>query len=238
MRQASGIRYLLVLAVVLTLAACNSYAYYPTRSKAVSPPPGEGGAAPAQPAPTAAPPDLAQQVRALDARVQQLENRLADIEAQGSAPPARVGRHTPERPRARGTASAYGYPPPTTNAEKLYVEAYRLYQKKKYAASREKFAQYLKSQPRGPKAPDARFYLAYSFVHEGKHKEAAVEFNKLVNQYPQSNLAPAALKQQALAYKAENRTRLYQSTLKKLARAYPKSPEGHEAQKLLKEGGR
>jgi TolA-binding protein len=65
-----------------------------------------------------------------------------------------------------------------------------------------------------------------------------VEFNKLVTQHPKSNLAPAALKQQALAYKAGNRTKLYQSTLKKLAQAYPKSPEGHEAQKLLKEGGR
>ena len=238
MRQASGIRYLLVLAVVLTLAACNSYAYYPARSKTVTPPPGNGEAPTAQPTPTPAPPDLAQQVKALEARVQQLETRLAETEAQGPAAPPGAGHRTPERPSAKGTAESSGYPPPAAATDKLYVEAYRLYQKKKYAAARDKFAKYLKSQPQGPKAPDARFYLAYSFVHEGKHKEAAVEFNKLVNQFPKSNLAPSALKQQALAYKADNQTKLYQNTLKKLAQAYPKSPEGHEAQKLLKEGGR
>jgi TolA-binding protein len=238
MRQASGMRYLVVLAAVLFLAACDPYAYYPARSKTVTPPPGSGGAPPVQPAPTAAPPDLAQQVRSLEARVQQLEARVAETEAQGPAPPARAGRHAPERPSARGTAPPPGYPPPATASEKLYVEAYRLYQKKKYPAARDKFAKYLRSQPRGAKAPDARFYTAYSFVHEGKHKEAAVEFNKLVNQFPKSNLAPAALKQQALAYKADNHPKLYQNTLKKLAHAYPRSPEAREAQKLLKEGAR
>jgi len=238
MRQASGMRYLLVLAVALTLAACNSYAYYPGRSKAVTPPPGSGEAPGAQPAPTPAPPDLAQQVQALEARVQQLETRVAEAEGQSYGAPARAVHRPSERPSAKGTAAASGYPPPATASDKLYVEAYRLYQQKKYIPARDKFAQYLKSQPQGSKAPDARFYLAYSFVHEGKHKEAAVEFNKLVTQHPKSNLAPAALKQQALAYKADNRTKLYQSTLKKLALAYPKSPEGHEAQKLLKEGGR
>jgi TolA-binding protein len=165
--------------------------------------------------------------------VQQLETRLAEAEAQVPAAP-----RAKERPGAKGTAPPSGYPPPAAAGDKLYVEAYRLYQQKKYAPARDKFAKYLQNQPQGPKAPDARFYLAYSFVHEGKPKEAAVEFNKLVTQFPKSNLAPAALKQQALAYKADNKTKLYQSTLKKLAQAYPKSPEGQEAQKLLKEGDR
>ncbi len=240
MRQASGMRYLLVLAIVLSMAACNTYAYYPARSKAVTPPPAGEEAAAAQPTPTAPPPpppDLNQRVQALEARVQQLEDRLAAKEAQGYTAPPRARSTAPRSPRE--IAPPPGYPPaPAASGEKLYVEAYRLYQKKKYAPARDKFQQYLKSQPHGPKAADARFYLAYSYVHEGKHRDAALEFNKLVTQHPKSNLAPAALKQQALAYKADNQAKLYQGTLKKLAQAYPKSPEGQEAKKLLKEGGR
>lgn len=239
MRQGSWMWCLVVLAICGSLAACDPYAYYPTRSQSV-PPPGEAGQ-PA-PAPTAAPapapaPNLAQQVQDLQARVQQLETRLAEAEAQRPAGPA-VTRRAPERPSAKAAGAPAGYPPPAADQDKLYVEGYRLYQGKKYAPARDKFAKYLKSQPQGPKASEARYYLAYSFQHEGKHKEAAVEFNKLVTQHPKSSLAPAALKQQALAYKNDNQTKLYQSTLKKLAQAYPKSPEAKEAQKLLKEGGR
>lgn len=237
MRQASGMRYLLVLAAALSMAACNSYAYYPGRSQAVATPPAEGGASAAQPTPTTPPPpDLAQQVQALEARVQHLETRLAEKEGQGYAAPAKPRTVASRSPRE--VAPPPGSPAPAAAADTVYVEGYRLYQKKKYPAARDKFTQYLKSQPHGSKAPDARFYLAYSFAHEGKHKEAAAEFNKLVTQHPKSNLAPTALKQQALAYKADNQTKLYQSTLKKLAQAYPKSPEAQEAQKLLKEGGR
>jgi len=227
----------MVLAVCYSLAACDPYAYYPARSKPMTPPPAEGGTAAAQPAPgpAAAPaPDLAQQVKDLQVRVQQLEARLAE----GEAPIPAATRRGPERPGAKAAGAPAGYPPPAAVGDKLYVEGYRLYQGKKYAAARDKLAKYLKGQPQGPKAPEARYYLAYSFQHEGKNKEAAVEFNKLVTQFPKSNLAPAALKQQAQAYKNDNQTKLYQSTLKKLVQAYPQSPEAKEAQNLLKEGGR
>jgi TolA-binding protein len=235
MRQGSWVRFLVLVAACLYMAACDPYAYYPARSQKVTPPPGEAGPPPPPPAPAPAPaPDLAQQVKDLQARVQQLETRLAEAEGQRPAP-ARRGH---ERPSPKATGAPAGYPPPPGTQDKLYVEGYHLYQGKKYAAARDKFAKYLKSQPRGPKSAEARYYLAYSFQHEGKHKEAAMEFNKLVTQFPKSSLAPAALKQQALAYKADNRIKLYQSTLSKLVKTYPQSPEAREAQKLLKEGGR
>ncbi len=68
----------------------------------------------------------------------------------------------------------------------------RLYHAKKYGEARNQMYQYLKNQPRGPKAPEARYYLADSFYQEGKYQEAAVEFNKLRLQSPKSILAPPA----------------------------------------------
>ena len=114
----------------------------------------------------------------------------------------------------------------------------RLYHAKKYAEAQNQLYLYLKSQPKGPKAPEARYYLADSFYQEGKYQEAAVEFNKLRLQAPKSILAPAGLLRQALCYKNQQQMSAYRSTLQKLVKAYPNSPEAKEAQKMLKEGAK
>jgi tol-pal system protein YbgF len=239
MRQTNGIRCLWVVMLVLFLAGCSeTYAYLPSvgSKPAESPPP--GAAAPeaaAQPAPAAeapAPkPDLAQQVQSLEARVQQMENRLAQMETRPSAPGAAAVK-AKERPSATPSAA----PAPAASGDKVYAEGFRLYQAKKFAPARTKFSQYLKEQPKGPKAPEARYHLADSFYQEGKYQEAAVEFNKLASQSPKSILAPAAMLRQALSYQNLHQTASYRSTLNKLVQAYPKSPEAKEAEKWLKEG--
>jgi tol-pal system protein YbgF len=235
MRQGSliGIRMLVGMALVLLWAGCDTFSYVPLKSKAVIPSettapgtqaPGEQAAAPAatQPRPT-----LDQQVQALEARVQQLEARLAELEQ----PQPAAGPKAPGAP---------GYPKVTaaSASDKSYSEGLRLYQGKKYGPARDKFHQYLKEQPQGPRAAEARYYLADSFYAEGKYKEGAVEFNKMATQFPKSILAPAALLRQAYSYQQLKQTQNYQATLKKLAKTYPNSPEAKEAQKQLKEGAR
>ncbi len=247
MRQASWIRMLVLVFLVFSLAACDTFSYVPLRSTAppvppegtepgaaqpgaagpaaTQPPPGATAAAPTTLAPMAqAQPDLAQQVKDLEARLKQLESRLAEVE-----------RAKPT-PRAKEKSAAAGYPKvPATPPDKSYSEALHLYQAKKYGQARQKFYQYLKDAPLGPKVPEARYHLADSFYQEGKYKEAAVEFHKMASQNPKSILAPAALLRQAYAYKNLNQTTNYHNTLKKLVQAYPKSPEAKEAQKYLKE---
>jgi TolA-binding protein len=230
MRQTAVIRYLVVAALLPLLAAC---ANFPGMRTSMPPPPAEGAPGTAAPAPASAP-DLAQQVQNLEARVQQLEGRVAQLEA-GKKAPAGV------KERALPAPSTPSYPKPaapavsSAAAEKHYTEGMRLYHAKKYGEARKQLYQYLKHQPRGPKAPEARYYLADSFYQEGKYREAGVEFNKLRLQSPKSLLAPAGLLRQALCYKNQHQMSTYRSTLKKLVKAYPNSPEAKEAQKLLKE---
>ena len=114
----------------------------------------------------------------------------------------------------------------------------RLYHAKKYGDARQQLYQYLKNQPKGPKAQEARYYLADSFYQEGKYQEAGVEFNKLRLQFPKSILVPAGLLRQALCYKNQQQLGTYRSTLQKLVKAYPNSPEAKEAQKMLKESSK
>jgi tol-pal system protein YbgF len=250
MRQAHGIRYLAVVMLVLFLAGCTeTYAYLPSvGSKSATPAPGaeaQPTAAPSAPAAEAPapPPDLNQQVAGLEARVQHLESRLAQLESRSPAPAAGPALKTRERPAAL-TASKAVYPAPAPAAapapasDKIYSDGYRLYQAKKYGPARAKFSQYLKEQPKGSKAAEARYYLGDSFYSESKFPEAGAEFNKLVSQSPKSILAPAAMLRQALCYQNQQQPAAYRSTLGKLVQAYPKSPEAKEAAKWLKEGGK
>lgn len=227
MRPARVIGYLTAGALLLLTSAC---ANFPTMRTSMPPPPAEsppGTVAPAQ----ARIADLAQQVQNLEGRVQQLESQVASLQSRQKAPAA-----VKERPLPAPSAAVY--PQPTVSSavlEKYYTEGMRLYHDKKYGPARRSFYDYLKNQPRGPKAPEARYYLADSFYQEGKYRQAAVEFNKLRLQFPQSILAPAGLLRQALCYKNQHQTHTYRGTLKKLVKLYPNSPEAKEALKMLRE---
>jgi len=237
MRQARVVRFVVVAVLPLFLAACGSF---PGMRTSMPPPPAEGepGATAPAPAPTpASAADLAQQVQNLEARVQQLEGQVAQLEAGKKAP-------APAKERALPAPSTPSYPKPaapavsSAAAEKHYTEGMRLYHAKKFGEARNQLYQYLKNQPKGAKAPEARYYLADSFYQEGKYREAAVEFNKLRLQSPKSLLAPAGLLRQALCYKNQQQMSTYRDTLRKLVKAYPNSPEAKEAQKMLKEGSK
>ena len=238
MRQARVIRYLVVTTFLLFLASCGQFPGMRTNMPPVpaEPPPGAAGPAPGQaPAPA---PDLAQQVQNLEARVQQLESQLAQQQSRTAAPapaPASTKPRAQAAPAAAGSPKAAAPAAASPGSDKNYTEGVRLYQAKKYGEAQNQLHQYLKSQPKGPKAPEARYYLADSFYQEGKYQEAGVEFNKLRLQFPQSILAPAGLLRQALCYKNQQQMGTYRSTLQKLVKAFPNSPEAKEAQKMLKE---
>jgi TolA-binding protein len=229
MRPAGVIRHVAMGAVLLLLAGCATY--FPQWGRTSMPPVPENPPGTVTPEQARAA-DLSQQVQNLEARVQQLENRLAALEGHPGAPAT-------AKPHALPAPSTSAYPPAATVSKaagaKYFNEGMRHYHAKKYAEARKQLYLYLKYLPKGPRAAEARYYLADSFYKEGKFREAAVEFNKLRLQFPRSILAPAGLLRQALCYKQQRQMRTYRSTLKKLVKAYPNSPEAKEAQKWLKE---
>jgi tol-pal system protein YbgF len=233
MRQASMIRYLVITTLLLFLAACGRF---PGMRTDMPPPPAEPPPGVAAPPPA---PDLPQQVQNLEVRVQQLESQLAQQQSRPPAPaPAATKPRAVPAPAAAPSPKAAAPAAASPGGDKNYTEGMRLYHAKKYGEAQNQLHQYLKSQPKGPKAPEARYYLADSFYQEGKYQEAGVEFNKLRLQSPNSILAPAGLLRQALCYKNQQQMGTYRSTLQKLVKAYPNSPEAKEAQKMLKESSK
>ena len=252
MRRLNRTWHLLAGMLFFSVAACSTYTYVPSLSKQPPPPEAETSAPLAGPVIEPLGGSPAQQIQALEAKVQKLESRLEELEQRLPAPVAAKETKTagPRPKPAPGekvvaakpagkpqvVAPAPGYPPAPGAPDKAYSEGLSLYQSKKYTLAREKFHQYLNSQPQGAKAPEARYHLADSFFQEKQYKEAAVEFNKVALQHPQNILAPTAMLRQALAYKNLQQTPNYRTTLKKLVQTYPDSPEAQEAQKWLKEG--
>jgi tol-pal system protein YbgF len=114
-----------------------------------------------------------------------------------------------------------------------FQEGMSLHKQKSYGAAKEKFQQFLKDNPKGDKAVEARYYLADSLLQDKKYDEAIVEFNKLVEGQPKSSYAPPALLKQSQAFKAQGKTKIANLVLEKLIADYPKSPEALQARKLL-----
>jgi tol-pal system protein YbgF len=226
MRQSGWLRCLVCGIFLATLAACDTSMVLPRHN----PPPPAGTQVQAPPAAAAPSPEVSQQLRTLEDKVRRLERRVAALE-QCQRPPKAVPV-TPATPRPAERASRTTPPPPS--GDKLYSEGMRFYRAKNYPAARDKFSQYLKSQPRGAKSARALYYSGESFYQEKKYAEAKEEFHKLVQQHPGNILAPTSLLRQAYSYQQLNQKANYTETLKKLVQQYPHSPEAQEARKMLK----
>jgi tol-pal system protein YbgF len=225
MRQSGWLRCLVSGVFLAALAACNTSMLLPQHNP--PPPAGTQVQAPAAVAPS---PEVTQQLRTLEDKVRRLERRVAALE-QCQRPP-KAAPATPVTPRPAERAPRPAPPPPS--GDKLYSEGMHFYRIKNYPAARDKFSQYLKSQPRGAKSAQALYYSGESFYQEKRYTEAKEEFNKLVVQHPGSILAPTALLRQAYSYQQLNQKAKYTETLKKLIQQYPHSPEAQEALKVLK----
>lgn len=185
----------------------------------------------------------------VDKESQAEEPAASEGPAEGQESQAAVPAPTPPTPETSSTPAAplETVPPPgeaspsqapaASPAEvKLFKEGMELYRKKSYSPARQKFQQYLSEHPDGPKAVEARYYLADTFYQERKLSEAIVEFNKVVNQYPQSVLAPPALLKQAFAFQAQGKTKVYNLILEKIVADYPQSRAAQQARNLMASG--
>ena len=133
-----------------------------------------------------------------------MEARLAELEGHQGAPVAAKERAVP----APSTAMYPKSSKPAVSsagADKYYTEGMRLYHAKKYADARHQMYQYLKTQPRGPKAPEARYYLADSFYQEGKYREAGVEFTSCGSSSPRASWPPPAFGARPCAIKTSSK---------------------------------
>ena len=149
MRQARVIRYLVVAALLLLLAACGQFPGMRTNMPPVPAETPPGAPAPAPDQASAPAPDLAQQVQNLEARVQQLESRLAEPEGRRGAPAATKERAVPPPPTSSSPKPAVS----SAAADKNYTEGMRLYHAKKFGDARHQLSPIPEEPAQGPQGP-------------------------------------------------------------------------------------
>jgi tol-pal system protein YbgF len=187
---------------------------------------------------------LKEQLQFLEARVSDLEKRLA------MAAPA-MGEQRP----SSGSAVTSPVPPPTTppvkavpqpvvkvkkepalpEDQKKYNEAMQAMKLKQYEKAIRSFRKFIKTFPGNELNDNAQYWIGESYYAQKKYEEAIIEFEEVIQQYPKGDKVPASLLKEGLAFHALKDNTPARQILKKLIDQFPDSEEAKLAEQKLKD---
>jgi tol-pal system protein YbgF len=114
-----------------------------------------------------------------------------------------------------------------------YDAALKLFRDKKYAGAIAAFKDFIKTYPDSKLAPNAQYWVGYSYYSVKDYKSAVAHQQKLLAVYPASDKAPDALLNVAASQVALNDMAGAKKTLQQVVAQYPGSPAAALASKRL-----
>ncbi|PLY01475.1 MAG: tol-pal system protein YbgF [Desulfuromonas sp.] len=152
----------------------------------------------------------------LNLRIEALELRLGEMNAQPTAPPPT-------------TSTA-----PKDNPETLYTQSLALVREgEDMPAARQGFQSFLKQFPEHALAVNAEYWIGETYYGEKQYKNAILQFQEIIDNYPQHPKVPSTLLKQALAFRALGDGENARLLLEKVVASYPQSPEAGKAKEKL-----
>ncbi|MCD6353358.1 MAG: tol-pal system protein YbgF [Proteobacteria bacterium] len=166
--------------------------------------------------------------RALQNRLKETEERIAQLEAKKPIP-------TPSSPPSdlHSSTPSYSKPSGSLDPEEIYAEAYNLYKEKRFSPARDSLLKFLNQFPDTEYSDNAQFWVAECYYKEGKYEEAILAYEEVVQKYPQGNKLPDALLKQGLCFQAMGDTISFRILLQRVIETYPKSPQAEIARKEI-----
>lgn len=158
------------------------------------------------------------QIPELTLRVQQLEQKVAALEAL-------IRKKSTVRPVYK-----IEYTDPAT----LYQKARDLCLKKDFINAAKIFRAFIREHPKHHLADNALYWLGECQYSLGRHEAAVSDFKILVKQYPKSEKVPDALLKTGYTYNAMGNGEQADIYFKEVLKKYPFSPAAEKAQKKLK----
>lgn len=157
------------------------------------------------------------------AKMQELEDRLAALEAKlGSIP--------------LGTGGEVGTPGgQSVTEDALYRDAYNLFKKGNTSAARSKFQDFLEKYPKSNLASNARFWIGECYFKEDKYRQAVLEYDKVINDYPESSKVPDAYLKMGMAFLKLGAKSDAKLVFEKIVKDYPTTDAAKIAKEKLKE---
>jgi len=189
---------------------------------------------------------LKQDLSQLEQAVQDLGQRMAEMEARLNLTPQQGGTPvltTAQADKAERAAASEAMPPlaqarPQAGAispgeTKLSTEGYdlgvRYYNEGKFDAARAAFEAFIKAGPGSPASEDAQFKIAECYFRQNDFKRATLEYDKFTKDYPAGKKMPMAMFRMGLCFEKLDKKDIAEATYKGLIAAYPNSPEAAQA---------
>jgi tol-pal system protein YbgF len=173
---------------------------------------------------------LASQASALDGRIKQLEQELANLRT-------RVSAGAPGNPPG-GNAQSQGSPqarppqsPPTAQqqAEAVYREGFDFMNKSEFGKARDRFQAFLKAAPNSEFAEGAMYLIAETYYREKDYENAILRYEELVARYPKGRRVPAARLYQGYAFKELGAPKDARALFERVVTEFPNSTEAQLA---------
>ena len=131
-------------------------------------------------------------------------------------------------------------PPPKGEAstgeamEALYKNAKQTYERKDFAAAREKFKAFLTVYPKGELSDNAQFWIGECYYSEKEYEKAIIAYDDVLKKFPKGDKIPSALLKQALCWQELGDKTFAQSLLKRVIREHPHTQQAKIAKEKLK----
>ena len=118
--------------------------------------------------------------------------------------------------------------------EVLYKKAKQTYERKEFAAAREKFRAFLAVYPKGELSDNAHFWIGECYYSEKSYEKAIIAYDDVIKRFPRADKVPSALLKQALCWLKLGDKTFAQSLLKQVIREYPRTQQAKIAKEKLK----
>ncbi|CAN7539527.1 tol-pal system protein YbgF [Phenylobacterium sp. LjRoot225] len=158
--------------------------------------------------------------------VDQARRANADLQAQVKALSDRLTavEQKAEAAAAPPAPAAQDAPAPQASPTEAFAKARELMLGGDYAGAEGAFAAYVQTYPDAPRAPEARYWWGKTLSVRGAHAQAATAYIGAIRGWPKTTWAPDAVSELARSLVALKKPADACATLSELAKRYPKAP--------------
>jgi tol-pal system protein YbgF len=184
--------------------------------------------------------DIKQRVQQVQARLDEVSRRLADLARDieairlSSGGKGRPGAGRPAAAAPPADAERGTQPLLISDARELYDLAFADMSVKNYALAIAEFSQLLDHFPQSEQADNACYWLGECYYAQGDYPKAVEAFERLLKEYPQGDKAPDALLKLGYAFAELKEKPKALQYLREVADKYPDTEPAKKARERLK----
>jgi tol-pal system protein YbgF len=170
--------------------------------------------------------------RDVEIRLNGLEGRIDKARKEMGGKINEVSKATRAEPKKEATSKEKVSSLDAT--EVLYKNAKGTYDRREFAAAREKFKAFLAVYPKGELSDNAQFWIGESFYSEKDYEKAIIAYDDVLKSFSKSDKIPSAMLKQAICWLELGDNTFARSLLKRVIKEHPRTQQAKIAREKLK----